>query len=553
MLVYMESGAIPGMLQKLKAAYQLDYFMLGVLGSLVYISLSIGCPVFGHLLRRYNAKVVLGTALAVNNAAMLLFALCPTSLPNLFVFIRCVVGFSQAALVVYSPVWIDEYAPAGRHASWMAYLQASTPFGIMLGYLAASVFTFSGHDTILGLSSFRWPFLVQVALVTPLLSAVWSVPSRHVNFATRFQSRHAGGSPAVGASRVTASTWDHELLIPATMTTEEERDRDQAQRWKAGAEGSQIGIASRGYAYVGFSGARLHGVFLDDTAGSEVSVEAGRSTDRGGSGGDARSILDDSLDYATAVCQLLRNGTYVCIVCALTALYFVVTGVQYWGTDYLQTVLHGDPSTVRLLFLFTSATAPVIGVVTGGWFIEKVGGYKGIMQRKRALGWLLVFGVLASAASGPVTLLDNVYGVAALLWALLFFGGMVLPGGSGIFISVIPAELRTIGSSFAAIVFNLFGYFLSPFLSGYLSEEFGSLTLGFRVVLMWSAFGVVFFAAAYAISLRAAAAEPVPPPGANEEGSVSSSKRVFPVRRAGDRSACGGGTAVSSDFAHDPL
>jgi hypothetical protein len=45
--------------------------------------------------------------------------------------------------------------------------------------------------------------------------------------------------------------------------------------------------------------------------------------------------------------RLLSNSIYVCTVLALTGLYFVVTGVQFWATDFLITVIHGDVNTVR--------------------------------------------------------------------------------------------------------------------------------------------------------------------------------------------------------------
>jgi len=190
------------------------------------------------------------------------------------------------------------------------------------------------------------------------------------------------------------------------------------------------------------------------------------------------------------------------IVFSLSALYFVVTGIQYWATDYLETELNGNKNVVRLQFLFTSATAPVAGVIFGGWFVEWIGGYKGTDQRRKALGWCLFFGVLACTCAVFVTLVSGTWFCAALLWFQLFFGASVLPGGSGIFISVIPHNIRTIGSSFAAIVFNLLGYFLSPFLSGLISQEYNSLLLGFRIILGWSGFAIIFFAVAYYTSPR---------------------------------------------------
>jgi len=570
MFVYMESGAIPGMLIRLKNRFGMDYFQLGLLGSVVYLSLSIGCPVFGWLFRHYNAKQVLGVALALNNITTLFFAMCPTGLPNLFIFLRAVIGFFQAALVVYTPVWIDEFAPKGSHATWMAWLQAATPFGIMFGYMAATAFTLSDHDSIGGIYTFRYPFLIQVIVVTPYCIGVWTVPSRHINVNEKFRKKRPH----------TVSLWESDLKVSRTG---EGTPRST----------NHLGdIARKAMNYTSGSGVRLSSTFLvpsDDakhehpsqqqlpstdfatdagerapqlvlTDSSNVSDEKGANDEevdapaltggiqtkaahgtgtpisgwRGGfvvtpefmeSGGGTRTTRRNSIiamvSYLNAVWMLVTNATYMSIVFSLSALYFVVTGIQYWATDYLESELNGNEKVVRGQFLLTSATAPVAGVIFGGWFVEYIGGYKSTAQRRKAIGWCLVFGILASVAAVFVTAVYNTWEATALLWVLLFFGGAVLPGGSGIFISVIPTNIRTVGSSFAAILFNLFGYFLSPFLSGLISEEYGSLTLGFRIILGWSGFAIIFFAIAYYTSPK--------PDSANEtllgEGRIGSRSR----------------------------
>jgi len=51
---------------------------------------------------------------------------------------------------------------------------------------------------------------------------------------------------------------------------------------------------------------------------------------------------------------------------ALTVLYFVLTGVQFWFSDYLITVIKIDKSTVFDEFAIVSVTGTVFGVLAGG-------------------------------------------------------------------------------------------------------------------------------------------------------------------------------------------
>ena len=49
------------------------------------------------------------------------------------------IGISQACILIYLPVWVDEFAIPSLRTLWMSLLQAGIPLGVMLGYL------FSGY------------------------------------------------------------------------------------------------------------------------------------------------------------------------------------------------------------------------------------------------------------------------------------------------------------------------------------------------------------------------------------------------------------------------
>ena len=167
---------------------------------------------------------------------------------------------------------------------------------------------------------------------------------------------------------------------------------------------------------------------------------------------------------------LLGCAVYRYLVAAMTALYFTVTGVQFWGTSYMLLALDTPTAICNLLFISIAATAPTCGVFFGGWTVDKCGGYKGARQRVVALELCLIFGTLGCIFAFPITFLNNVYEVAILLWLLLFFGAAVLPACSGIIVSVVPRRNRPISSSLSLVIFNFFGYFLTLVLSGLLMQ-----------------------------------------------------------------------------------
>ena len=70
---------------------------------------------------------------------------------------------------------------------------------------------------------------------------------------------------------------------------------------------------------------------------------------------------------------------------------------------------------------------PTLGVFFGGWVVDLSGGYRGAHQRVVALELCTIFGGLACIFSLPITFLDDIFTVVALLWVVLFFGGSLLP------------------------------------------------------------------------------------------------------------------------------
>ena len=96
----------------------------------------------------------------------------------------------------------------------------------------------------------------------------------------------------------------------------------------------------------------------------------------GGDGSDGHGLTLGGQLKAMATSSL-----FVSLTLALSGLYFVVTGIQYWVTDYLTLpVAEGgmgmDQGLVVICFSVLSLTGPTAGVFFGGWIIDKQGGYK---------------------------------------------------------------------------------------------------------------------------------------------------------------------------------
>lgn len=50
---------------------------------------------------------------------------------------------------------------------------------------------------------------------------------------------------------------------------------------------------------------------------------------------------------------------------SISSLYFIVTGMQFWGTDYFRNVMHQEKDIVFLTYSSVSISAPTLGVLFG--------------------------------------------------------------------------------------------------------------------------------------------------------------------------------------------
>jgi MFS family permease len=174
----------------------------------------------------------------------------------------------------------------------------------------------------------------------------------------------------------------------------------------------------------------------------------------------------------------------------ICCLLFVVTGIQFWISDYMQTVLDVDPKNVFMIFAVVSITGPTLGVLAGGYLIQKLGGY----TNKTALDACFKISLLAALSGCLLPIIDIIPIFVILMWLLLFFGASIVPGLTGIMLSSTPEKTKEIAMSITHLCYNLLGYLPSPFLYGLVCKYTGGVKsrYGLVFILLWSYFGVFF-------------------------------------------------------------
>ena len=198
----------------------------------------------------------------------------------------------------------------------------------------------------------------------------------------------------------------------------------------------------------------------------------------------------NNLNYFVKLKVLMNYKVYIFSVISLSTLIYIITGVQYWVSDYLESVL-GVLSPKDRLFLFTLAcfTAPVMGVILGPLIQDKLN----LNTMQKSLIFCSVLGFLASVCSIPAPCTLNLFYFIVLMWFILFFGGGIVPTLTSIIINSVPKNLVTSANSLTNFMTNALGYLPSPYIYGILSDIYGDLgRMGMKVTLWLSVLGELF-------------------------------------------------------------
>ncbi|CAK95162.1 unnamed protein product (macronuclear) [Paramecium tetraurelia] len=176
--------------------------------------------------------------------------------------------------------------------------------------------------------------------------------------------------------------------------------------------------------------------------------------------------------------ELYSIKLWLCCTIVISILYFIVTGIQFWMTDYMIKEMHQEKQTVNIVFAIVSITAPVFGCITGGLIAQKLGGY----QRTKSLYVCVLYCSLCCISAAPVPFTETFWFGALCLWFLLFFGGAIVPPLMGIMLSSVPKHLKAFANSSTTMFQNLFGFLPAPSIYGFLMERHNSQVAVFALM-----------------------------------------------------------------------
>lgn len=126
--------------------------------------------------------------------------------------------------------------------------------------------------------------------------------------------------------------------------------------------------------------------------------------------------------------RILSNKIYIFLILSLSSYFFVISAIQFWISDYMIEVLKFDGKNVFTAFTIVCTTGPIIGAVSSGYFGMRIGGYNSVY----ALPSCILFAAVTLVFALPFSNTDDFFILCALLWAIMFLGGLMIPLMTGI-------------------------------------------------------------------------------------------------------------------------
>eukprot|EP00871_Galdieria_phlegrea_P004967 jgi/Galph1/5471/GphlegSOOS_G4147.1 len=539
----LDNGAIPVYLYAISEYFMLSRFSQGVLGALAPAGFALSTFLCSYLLRLYSPKAILILWFVVDELVnlqifnqfvwlplylSLSMAVCTNIIfalsTNWLVFYasRLFFGLFCAIFFVYMPVWTDEFAPSGARTRWLGFIQAGAPIGVILGSVLSGLL--AKHHL-----SWRIMFFLQACIIssgvvllcffprrvldieddrfypsvvpkTPELVRSWSQETtavvcqeKHDTCINRNQDGEASSLSNTAKRNILMNMEDsgehsnndrvvgtEQESSPLLMKDNKHKNTQTTppKDWKETYQENNTSCKE-------FENAEFLNI---PTVSSSIFVQVLSLFQR-----PLTCAAFQAFQFFHELSTLMSNTLWLLCCLTLAFLFFTIEGIRYWVVVYRQEVYRDPLSKVVPIFVIVSSTAPILGVLIGGYFIDRMGGYKVPETLHNSLRAVCVFGFLAAIPAWycAVVKQDNLLIFGVLLWLIIFFGAAMVAPLTGIMVSVVALPYRSNSSAMSLLINHLFGYFAAPFVTGSISQVYG-IEKGFPFVLWFGSLSLPF-------------------------------------------------------------
>ena len=412
-VIELDQGTLSSSTDSISKDIELNDNELGGLGSMIFLGKSLGCLLFFSLINKLNRKYML----LVTSLLLILSLILTTQTKNLTLLYisRIIAGLTQSYVSIYFPVWADQFGVHKYKSLIMTCHHLASSMGSLLGYVIG---VWLGWKLGFYLQSIL--IVIPNVLLIFISNKFFSISLMPIKSKMKLLEK-----PEDKDKEKTKENKETDKIEKEIKEQEEDKDKLIEEEKKEEKEG-EINLE-------------------DDISLFEDIQKRGDNKSTG-------SILPQ-------IKAIIKSPLFILINITLCSIYAIVAAVQFWINDYLQYGLKiEDPQTRFIMFGVVVVTAVPAGMVVGGIFLTKVGGY----ESEKAIYIPLIFSLIVTIFANLAPLSSNAYVFLPLFWLYFFSGSAVIPAANSLSLVSVEKKYAGAASSTNILLCNVLGRFPGP-------------------------------------------------------------------------------------------
>lgn len=461
-ILCLDHGFVACNLEYIEKSFGVGYAQSSFIGSMVYMGFLIGCLLTGLFLPVLKSKILLiGSLICVVTSGI--YSSKSSTLAEIYAS-RFFIGFFQAFSIVYLPLWVEKFSPQSSTTTWLAYQQLFSMIGIFFGYLLGGILTSStvediniyymsfGQQLSSLFISWRGPFIIQSALIIPIILVLIFIPGEVLDVGDQDQLSEAEYSRTTG------------LLVSGIDLR----------------RSTNVNILSDINTNTRNSKLRRSSILLIPSQSSGLN--------------SSRSL---------EIREICTNPVFMLSTFAVCGIYSFTTCTLFWLNQYFIEIIKVDRVTSVFSVACIYLSGPAIGVYIGGIIGDFIND-----RHPNGFGFILTLCTSLSFIGFIVSMaVVQTRSYIGFFWGMiimLFFLTSTLSMSLIVIMKSVPSKTRQLASAIAQFSFNFVGFLLSPviigiimdiieyFPFGALKRKYNPIEVGVKIML-YTSLPIFFF------------------------------------------------------------
>ena len=434
----MDTGLFTSASTIIKESLQIDDTKFGLFGSCNHFGRIFGTILFMFIFNYFNRKNLLIISFFINCISIFCFTI--TDKIIILFISRVLNGFCTSFAIIYFPIWIDQFGIQNKKTLMMSLLQMAFPIGMIIGYTI---------NTILGSAKWKITLLIETISLFICNLFVIFIPKKYYSKKLCFK-QHFDGIKKMKKIRLRKKSNQDIKLTNKNSNFNSTNKND-----KTNLEMNRTSLFSDNH------------------------IEKIKN--------------DDIFSFKKKIKFILSNKIFISTILYKSINQFILSGLTFWLTDYLENILNEKNSFQRLyVYIEAIVIGPIIGIALGGFIGSLTGGY----EKKNSVLAIFILQAISVAFSVSVPLVDNINLFALYLSLFNAFMSSCIPVNTGLILWTLPKNLKGFGNGIGNLITTILGKFPSPFLYGYVQYSFNEYNkkIGMHFLMKFSFLGEICLA-----------------------------------------------------------